>query len=494
MKTNKYISILIAIVFSVAIQAQNVGINSTGVAPRNAAMLDILSSNTGLLIPTLALTNVTAYAPCTGTPVDGLLVYSSTNPTGGQGSGYYYWSTASSIWVNITDNLAPGNPWELSGNTLGAAGNFMGSIDAFDVVFKSTNTERMRILAGGNVGINNAAPTQALDVVGNVRFSGALMPNNLAGTTGQVLISQGAGTAPIWSTTGYSGQFSASYLSSTGAGQKFEVPSGVTTVTVELWGAGGGVGGGASYYSQGGAGAYAYGILTVTPLQVLTVIVGGSGPYNGLLSAYPDGGVGGGANTTYEGGGGGRSAIQIVPGTDVITAGGGGGGGGGGGSNGAGGGGGAGAFGGSGSAGLTANGGGGGGGGQAAGGTAGAGGASTAGAAYTSTGGGSGGTNGTNGGGGGGGGYYGGGGGGTNGTNKCGGGGGGSSWYNVGLVASPSSIAGSSGVAGGTLPVPAPNNANADYTGNAIYGPGAGGGFYNNLIYPGGPGEVVIHW
>ena len=51
----------------------------------------------------------------------------------------------------------------------------------------------------GNVGFGgNAAPTQAIDVIGNVRFSGALMPNNLPGTTGQILTSQGAGVAPIW--------------------------------------------------------------------------------------------------------------------------------------------------------------------------------------------------------------------------------------------------------------------------------------------------------
>lgn len=49
-----------------------------------------------------------------------------------------------------------------------------------------------------NVGIGIAAPTERLHVNGNVRFSGALMPNNLPGTTGQILISQGAGVAPIW--------------------------------------------------------------------------------------------------------------------------------------------------------------------------------------------------------------------------------------------------------------------------------------------------------
>ena len=42
------------------------------------------------------------------------------------------------------------------------------------------------------------APTEKLDVTGNVRFSGALMPNNLAGTAGDVLQSNGAGAAPTW--------------------------------------------------------------------------------------------------------------------------------------------------------------------------------------------------------------------------------------------------------------------------------------------------------
>ncbi|HWC52855.1 MAG TPA: hypothetical protein VG676_04645 [Chitinophagaceae bacterium] len=45
---------------------------------------------------------------------------------------------------------------------------------------------------------NYNTPTEALDVTGNVRFSGALMPNNSAGTSGYVLQSNGSGTAPTW--------------------------------------------------------------------------------------------------------------------------------------------------------------------------------------------------------------------------------------------------------------------------------------------------------
>lgn len=67
------------------------------------------------------------------------------------------------------------------------------------IMMKIRGNEYMRILDGGNVGINNTAPTEKLDVTGNIRFSGALMPNNTAGTSGQVLTSAGAGTVPTWS-------------------------------------------------------------------------------------------------------------------------------------------------------------------------------------------------------------------------------------------------------------------------------------------------------
>jgi hypothetical protein len=60
------------------------------------------------------------------------------------------------------------------------------------------NNERMRILSTGNVGINTNTPTEKLDVIGNLKFSGALMPGGSAGTAGFILQSMGAGTAPVW--------------------------------------------------------------------------------------------------------------------------------------------------------------------------------------------------------------------------------------------------------------------------------------------------------
>ncbi|QHO62982.1 hypothetical protein MICH65_0001 [Candidatus Chazhemtobacterium aquaticus] len=50
----------------------------------------------------------------------------------------------------------------------------------------------------GNVGVNNASPAYKLDVTGDINFTGALRANGTAGTTGQVLVSQGSSN-PVWS-------------------------------------------------------------------------------------------------------------------------------------------------------------------------------------------------------------------------------------------------------------------------------------------------------
>ena len=105
----------------------------------------------------------------------------------------------------------------------------------------------------------------------------------------------------------------------TGALQTWTVPAGVTSITIDAYGAQGYPGNAA-----GGYGGLASGNLAVTPGQVLYIYVGGQGGYNG-------GGIGGlSQNGTYGGNGGGASDVR-VSGTAlnnrVIVAGGGGGGG-----------------------------------------------------------------------------------------------------------------------------------------------------------------------
>lgn len=106
-----------------------------------------------------------------------------------------------------------------------------------------------------------------------------------------------------------------------GSDQTFVVPSGATSLTVKMWGAGGGGG----YGMTGGGGGFTSGTLAVSAGQVLTFIVGRGGAYQSTATTYGGGGGGGGA--TYTGSGGGRSTIRNSSGTELMTVGGGGGGG-----------------------------------------------------------------------------------------------------------------------------------------------------------------------
>ena len=103
-----------------------------------------------------------------------------------------------------------------------------------------------------------------------------------------------------------------------GADQPWAVPEGVTEVLVKLWGAGGGTTG-AVASGAGGGGAFAMARFSVTPGEVLTVVVGQGG--RSFSASY-----GGGGGRTSGASGGGRSAVR-QRGVDVVTAGAGGGGG-----------------------------------------------------------------------------------------------------------------------------------------------------------------------
>jgi len=127
----------------------------------------------------------------------------------------------------------------------------------------------------------------------------------------------GAGTAAaggfIYSAGGAS--FNGQIFSTAGNGS-YQVPSGVTTVTVKAWGGGGGGGVGSGSSGSGGNGGgsgFAQADITVTPGETLSVVVGNGGTA--------------GANTNNAGNGGGYSAVQRSS-TFLVQAGGGGGGGG----------------------------------------------------------------------------------------------------------------------------------------------------------------------
>lgn len=118
--------------------------------------LDITSTTDGLLMPRIAL-SATNVATVT-TPTTSELVYNTFTSAAGATQvtpGFYYWDGAA--WIAVATGA--NSDWKLTGNAGTVAGtNFVGTTDAIDYVTKTNNTERVRVLSNGRVGINNAAP------------------------------------------------------------------------------------------------------------------------------------------------------------------------------------------------------------------------------------------------------------------------------------------------------------------------------------------------
>ncbi|MBU3748781.1 MAG: hypothetical protein FGM36_16140, partial [Burkholderiaceae bacterium] len=67
--------------------------------------------------------------------------------------------------------LLAGSGWALVGNTgTSASTNFIGTTDAVDFVARTNNSERLRILSSGNVGIGTATPSSLLSVGSTSQF------------------------------------------------------------------------------------------------------------------------------------------------------------------------------------------------------------------------------------------------------------------------------------------------------------------------------------
>ncbi len=151
MRTLKIIVLLCLISPLNLLLAQNIGINTTGAIPDASSLLDITSTDKGVLIPRVDIINLATAAPIT-TPATALLVY-NTNAT--TGVGFYFWNGTE--WIKLTDS---------SGN-------------ADEDWYKVGTTEDPESISDsiytlGNVGIGTNNPTHNLHVSGGTG-SGVIM-------------------------------------------------------------------------------------------------------------------------------------------------------------------------------------------------------------------------------------------------------------------------------------------------------------------------------
>jgi hypothetical protein len=191
----KIILFVFVLFFANVLYSQNVGINATGAAPNASAMLDVDATNRGLLIPRVALTATNSNAPIGAGIANSLLVYNTATAGVAPNNvtpGYYYWDGTS--WQRL---LNGNTAWLTTGNAgTNPTNNFIGTTDNQAFVFRTNNTERMRLLANGQFVVNNAAP-----------FAGDIFSSYAAGTNYAVnayATGSGAGVYSQNTSTGFS--------------------------------------------------------------------------------------------------------------------------------------------------------------------------------------------------------------------------------------------------------------------------------------------------
>ena len=299
------------------IVAQNVAIDSTGTVGSTYAVLDLSqSTNGGLLLPSVTTTQMSALTPPAGT-----LIFNNTLNCL---EVYYSGSWQSIICPCSGVPSAPGTPGGAATITASSTGN------VYSITPVSGATSYTWTVPAGIGTISAGSGTNSITITANTVGGG---PYNMTVTASNACgTSVASGALAVTVTGGVShGTLGFNY---TGSNQTWTVPTGITSVTVQCWGAGGGGtgddnsnGGGlcdpyTPAYANGGPGGYIAGILTLTSGWVMTIVVGEGGKEGGNTATFGGGGANG--QSGDGGSGGGMSAI-LHTGTYYVIAGGGGG-------------------------------------------------------------------------------------------------------------------------------------------------------------------------
>ncbi len=165
---SKYFSIIFLIALSSLageLYGQGVSINETNTPPHPSAMLDVESTEKGMLIPRMTQAQRNAIA----SPATGLLIYQTDN-----GPGVYF------------NSGTPGSPaWQ--------------KIAGSDGIWQQSGDDVYRI--NGNLGLGTSEPSQKLDINGQLRIRGGapgagkvLTSDNVGNATWELLPSMPAGS------------------------------------------------------------------------------------------------------------------------------------------------------------------------------------------------------------------------------------------------------------------------------------------------------------
>jgi hypothetical protein len=182
------VAFAMVLLFAYAAQGQNVGINNP--APHAKSLLDLTSTDKGLLAPRMTQSQRLGMFPSADGTAKGMLVYQTDNT-----QGFYYYD--GTVW-QFFGSSATG--WSITGNAgTSSSTNFMGTTDAQDVVFKSNNAEGMRLKTTNklHLGSTNFTPSFPYSRLNIADENGANSDINMrvaAGGYSQVVFDQSNGT------------------------------------------------------------------------------------------------------------------------------------------------------------------------------------------------------------------------------------------------------------------------------------------------------------
>ncbi|MGR3811436.1 hypothetical protein [Jiulongibacter sp. NS-SX5] len=156
--------------------AQGVGIGTT--TPNESAVLDLQSSNKGLLIPRMSLSEREAIP----SPAEGLIVYQMDDK-----AGFYFYSKG--FWQPLSANSVAADPndWTMSGNAA-LSGAFIGTTNNIPLLIKTNNVNsgyiepgnRLNNFYGYRSGESNIAP--ASTGIQNAAFGYSSLSSNTTGS------------------------------------------------------------------------------------------------------------------------------------------------------------------------------------------------------------------------------------------------------------------------------------------------------------------------
>src|SRR5688500_14963620 len=134
-------------------KAQNVGINGNGLKPDKSAILDLNSTDKGLLLPRMSALQMRWIKQ----PATGLMIYQTDGV-----SGFYYnkGTPALPLWMPLAaTTLAATDPaWLTTGNAgIDPLVNFLGTLDAQPLRFRVNSIQAGQVHPNGNtaLGINS---------------------------------------------------------------------------------------------------------------------------------------------------------------------------------------------------------------------------------------------------------------------------------------------------------------------------------------------------